>query len=676
QPHEAEQAFRAVVRIDPGAADALNNLGVLLGERMALEEAEATLGAAIRVDPGYAEAYNNLGLLLTRREHHAEAEAAFREAIRLRPAYREAYNHLGLLLERTNRESEAEAACREVLRLTSDAPVAYVRLGDFLYRHHRMDEAEEAYRAATRAAPRSEDAGRPDPCHIEAYNNLGMLLTDQGRHAEAEAVFQKALRLDAGHADTHARLGRLLHKGRRVIEAEAAFREALRLAPDSANFCFSLANTLIAQARFHEAEEWYRLARTLQPTTHLFLHSLLFQLMYHPDKSLDALMIDYRDYDERFVQPYRKAWLRCDNLPDPHRRLRVGYVSPDFRKHSINGFVEPLLARHDRSRFERYAYAELAGEDDVTVRYRGYMDHWIPTRGMTDEALTERIRADRIDILVDLAGHTSNGRLGVFARKPAPVSVTWLFGFTTGVSAIDYHVTDAIAAPPGSEPYFLERLWRLGRPALAYRPPPDMGEVSPLPALKRGHVTFGSFGRSIRMNHRVIMTWSRILLSVPDARLMIYSSQYQDDAMRQDLIGRFARYGIGAERLDVGCVSPAWDAMRGLDIGLDCFPHNSGITMAETLYMGIPAISLEERITGNGLGALMLHTLGLSAWIARTQEEYVEKAVALANDLPTLVRLRADLRVRMEKSPLMDEEGFARAMEDAYRAMWQRWCQS
>ncbi|MBF0180374.1 MAG: glycosyltransferase, partial [Magnetococcales bacterium] len=350
------------------------------------------------------------------------------------------------------------------------------------------------------------------------------------------------------------------------------------------------------------------------------------------------------------------------------------YVSPDFRKHSINGFVEPLLARHDKSQVEVYAYADLAAEDEVTLRYRQHADVWVAARGMTDAALAERIRADGIDILVDLGGHTANHRLGVFARKPAPVSVTWQYGFTIGVSAIDHHLTDWLAAPAGSEAFFLERPWRLDVPALVYRPSPEMGEVAPLPALERGYCTFGSFGRSIRIHYRVVRVWAAILRRLPEARLMIYSGDFREDAARKRVLEAFAGHGIAPERLEVGYCSPQWDTLRRMDICLDCFPYNSGITLVEGLCLGIPAVSMEERVTGNGGGAMMLRAIGHPEWVARTEEEYVEKAVAMAGDLPALARLRADLRQTLEQSPLMDEVGFARKVEGAYREMWRAWC--
>ena len=294
--------------------------------------------------------------------------------------------------------------------------------------------------------------------------------------------------------------------------------------------------------------------------------------------------------------------------------------------------------------------------------------------GMTDAALADRIRADGIDVLVELAGHTAHNRLRAFARKPAPVSLSWMgFGYTTGLGAIDYFLTDSASAPEGSEELFAERLWRLPTSAWAYRPAEGMGSVNALPALAGGHVTFGTLTRSVRINHRSIRVWSQILLRVARSRLVIDSGNYRDEGMRSALFEKFAVHGVAPERLAIGYHSPPWDVLSSMDIGLDCFPHNSGTTLFESLYMGVPFITLAGRPSVGRLGSSILHGVGHPEWIAANEEEYVEKAIELASDLPRLARLRAGLRTETEASPLRDEAGFARAVEAAYREMFKRW---
>ncbi|HEY8084266.1 MAG TPA: glycosyltransferase, partial [Methylophilaceae bacterium] len=258
---------------------------------------------------------------------------------------------------------------------------------------------------------------------------------------------------------------------------------------------------------------------------------------------------------------------------------------------------------------------------------------------------------------------------------PAPVSLHWLdFGYTTGLSAIDYYLTDGPTAPPGSEVYFAEQLWRLPTPAYAYRPMERMGEVGPLPAERKGHITFGTLTRAVRLNHKLIRVWSQILKAVPGSHLIINSGNFKSAAMQERVAEQFMAYGIDRDRLEIGHQSPPWDVLRSIDIGLDCFPHNSGTTLFETLYMGIPFVTLANRPSVGCLGTSILHGVGHAEWVAESEEGYIAKAVALAQDLPALAQLRGQLRQQMEQSPLMDEVGFARAVEQAYRQMWQRWC--
>jgi predicted O-linked N-acetylglucosamine transferase (SPINDLY family) len=299
----------------------------------------------------------------------------------------------------------------------------------------------------------------------------------------------------------------------------------------------------------------------------------------------------------------------------------------------------------------------------------------VPTSGLNDDALAQRIRDDQIDVLIDVAGHTLNNRLLVFARKPAPVSLHWLdYGYTTGLDAIDYYLTDEMTVPQGSEKFFAEKLWRLPV-SIVYRPAEGMGEVSELPALAKGHITFGTLTRAVRVNHRTIRVWAEILKLVPTSVLTLNSKDFQDESSRQGLIDRFSAHGIGADRLDVGFSSPPWDTLRNMDICLDCFPHNSGTTTIEGLYMGVPVVTMYSRPSVGTLGGSMLNALGLQHLIAQSEEEYVQKAVNLATDLQGLVTLRGELRGKMQTSLLMDERGFAQKVEDAYLQMWHNYVQ-
>ena len=332
------------------------------------------------------------------------------------------------------------------------------------------------------------------------------------------------------------------------------------------------------------------------------------------------------------------------------------------------------MTYHDMQAVEVYAYSEATVVDNFTERVKAVIPHFRSTVGMTDAAVVRMIRADQIDVLVDLAGHTGGNRLKVFACKPAPVSVSWIgFGYTTGLLAIDYYLTDATSAPEGSEHLFAERPWRMSRAPYVFRTDPTMGDVGALPSTERGYVTFCTLTRPVRVNHRVVYVWAEILRRLPNARLVVDSKGYSDDFTRERLIAQFVNAGIAPERLDIGYHSPPWDLMRSVDISLDCFPHNSGTTLFESLYMGVPYITLAGRPSVGRLGPSILQSVGHSEWIAITEDEYIELAVNLASDLPRLAQHRANLRGEMERSPLMDELGFTLELESTYREMFQIW---
>ena len=369
--------------------------------------------------------------------------------------------------------------------------------------------------------------------------------------------------------------------------------------------------------------------------------------------------------------------------PDPgfaldrsgERRLRVGYISADFRQHAVAWFAEPLLAAHDRACIELFCYAAVARPDSVTERFRALAEHWRGIAGLDDAAVAELIRRDGIDVLVDLTGHTAGSRLLVFARRPAPVQVAYLLGhgYTTGLSAMDAFLADAALAPPGAEALFSERLIRLSRIPLAYAPPDTMAEAGPLPAVANGFVTFGYFGRTGRLNDTVIASWSRILREVPRARLTLNSAPFREPAFGDLIATRFAAHGVDRDRLELIATVPqsaTWAAYGGIDIALDPFPHNAGTTTIEALWQGVPVVSLAGRPSVGRFGAMILHAVGMDNWVSDDIDGYVACAVTAATNLDKLTQVRAALRQRVADSPLCDAAGLARQVEAAYRALY------
>ena len=627
---EALPALWRAVELMPEDAEAHNNLGNEQRHLEQLDDAVASYRRALTLKPDFAVAHNNMGNALHDLGHFNDAVASYRRALTLKPDYAEASNNLGNPLGRLGQLDEALACFHRALQIKPDYADAHNNLGNALRELGQLDNAAASYCRALVLQPDDE----------HAHNNLGNVLRDMAQLDRAMESYQRALAIKPNFAEAHSNLGLALQDLGQIDDACDSFSRGLKI---SANEPGMFSN-------------------------------LLFALNYHPDKSAEEIFAAYRQFDEHFGQPLRAQWRPHSNHRHTARRLKVGYVSPDFRQHACVHFLEPLLAHHDKQAVEVYAYAELVKPDAASARFEGYVDHWVPTRGLSDEALAERIRADGIDILVDLAGHTAQNRLRVFARKPAPVSVSWLgFGYTTGLGAIDYYLSDAPSVPAGSEGLFAERPWRMRTPCYAFRPNSGMGEVNALPALERGYVTFGTLTRAVRINHHTIRVWSALLKAVPDSRLVIDSRNFTDAAVQTRLADKFAQHGISRERLQIGFHSPPWNVLRGMDIGLDCFPHNSGTTLFESLYLGVPFVTLAGRPSVGRLGSSILHGLGHPEWIASSEAQYIQIAADLAADLPRLAALRAGLRSEMQHSALMDETGFARHVEAAYQGMFDNW---
>jgi len=694
---EAERHYRAILQASPRQFDALHYLGVLQAQGERYDDAVTLIRRALKINPRSAEALANYGNVLRLSGRPAEALAACNKALALAPDHAGALTNRGAAMQALGRYAEALASYDRALALNPRSATALNNRGVVLKELQRLEDALASFDAALAITPSNAEAhcnrgnvlqelGRFEhalgsygqalairPGYPEALMNRGNALQELQRTEDALTDLRQAILLRPDYAEAHYNLGRAFKQQGKLDDAVASYRKALSLKPDFAEAHYSLGNALQDQGKLDDAIAGYRKALSLKPGYRDAHGNLLFCLNYHPDLPAEEIFAEYRRWNDSYARPLRGKSAHA-NSRGPLRRLRIGYVSPYLRLHSTRHFIEPLLAHHDKSRVEVFAYAEVPKEDAVSARFKGYVEQWRRTIGLNDDEVATLIRHDDIDILVDLAGHTTGNRLLVFARKPAPVQVSWLgYGYTTGMDAMDYLMADAAFAPAGCESLFAEKIVRL--PVFtAYRPAENMGETGALPALQAKGVTFGTLSRSVRINHRVIHAWAAILNRLPDARLVINSGNFRDAGMQARMREQFAARGIAAERLLIGYDSPPWDVLRRIDISLDCFPHNSGTTLFESLYLGVPLITLAERPSVGRLGSAILTALGHPEWIAMTEEEYEDKAVALATDIDRLVSLRAGLRDQMQRSALMDEPAFARSVEAAYREMWQKWC--
>jgi predicted O-linked N-acetylglucosamine transferase (SPINDLY family)/ADP-heptose:LPS heptosyltransferase len=519
-----------------------------------------------------------------------------------------------------------------------------------------------------------------EPNNPEAHYNLGLVLATLGRVVEAEASYRRGLALKPNAVDGHNNLGALLDSVGRYEEAEASYRRGIALAPGLPHLHNNLGVLFKESGRLAESIAVHRRVVALDPNLQGGRSNLLYTLNYDETVSPEALYAEHAAWGNSEAVRFPTAGSRFANTPEPTRRLRIGYVSGDFRHHSVAFFFGPLLEAHDRAAVEVFLYSNDVRDDAMTAQLKPRADHWVPIFPLSDELAAARIREDAIDILIDLSGHTNHNRMTLFARKPAPLAVTWLgYPNTTGLKAIDYRFTDAVADPSGeADRQHTERLVRLAPSFLCYRAPEEAGAIAPLPALAAGHVTFGSFNNVAKLSPGTVAVWARLLREVPDARLLLKASQFKDAATRERVTASFAAAGIGRERVIV--LPPQRTTAEHLaiygrvDIALDPLPYNGTATTCEALWMGVPVVTLRGERHASRVGASILTAVGLDHLIAPTPDAYVAIAAKLARDRDALATLRASLRERMRSSPLCDGAGFARAVEQAYRTMWRDWC--
>jgi predicted O-linked N-acetylglucosamine transferase (SPINDLY family) len=632
-----------------------------------LERAEALYRDILARQPGFADALQMLGVIVARREDYATALELIGKAIAIAPNQAGYHYNLAKVQEASGDNAAAERSYREAIRLAPDNFSAWLNLAGVML---RLSDPEAAAKIANEAL-------RLQPNSIAALNNLGLALSRLDTHFDqAELIFRHALKLDPALPDTYVNLARLYSTEDRNEEATRLLRKAVELAPTMAEAYNNLSSTLKFEGRLDEALACSRKALELQPDASA--HSnLLFNLNYHPAIGPEEVFREHVAWAARYAagaQPGRTAYA---NDPGPDRPLRIGYLSPDFRKHPVATFIKPIIAAHDRQRFTVYCYANVMKHDDTTRWFADHTDHWRDIYGLPDARVDDLIRADRIDILVELAGHTSGNRLQLMARRPAPVQASYL-GYlgTTGLSGIDYKLTDAVTDPPGlTEAYHTERLVRLPHGMWCYSPPGDAPPVTATPAVGKGRVTFASFNNSAKVTREVVAVWARILHAVPTARLLMMTKG--GGSVHDFYHEEFARHGIPPARLDLRARIPFQEylALHGeVDIALDPFPYTGGTTTCHCLWMGVPVLTLPGQRAFSRSSAGILATLGLTDWVADSEDGYVAIAAAKAADVAGLQALRADLRRRMQDSPLTDAGVFTRGLEACYKDMWRAWC--
>ena len=598
-----------------------------------------------------------------------EACELYRGAVAAAPGYGRAHLNLGIGLQALG-EAEAAIASYEAA-LAIDAADAYANynLGRLLYARGALARAERLLRSALERKPEFS----------EARVVLSNVYDSQGNLAAAAAALEEALRRRPDFAGAWYNYGDVLLRLDRRTEAEVAFRRSIEIDPTFLPALHLLGNMLRADSRIGEALEAFGAARKLDPERFDLESMELHALNLSDEISEEALSARHRAFGARLENAFPPRFAPFGNSRDPERRLRIGYVSSDFNLHPVAWFMIPVLERHDRRALEIYCYSTSTKTDDATRQLEDRADAWRHAAKTSDPELADRINRDAIDILVDLTGHAGAMRLGVFAEQPAPVQVTWL-GYlnTTGLTRVQYRLCDSSTDPAGlTDHLHTETLVRLPNSQWCYRPVSAIDPVTEPPFRRNNLITFGSFNHAPKLSPTVRRLWCEILTRLPESRLVVVG--LPEGHARDRLLQNFQAAGIAPTRLTIVPRVPLDQYFRwfnAVDVALDSTPYSGGTTTCDALWMGVPVVTSPGSRSVSRSAASILSTVGLSAWIAPTPEDYVRLAVEFAREKTAIVQLRASLRGRMRDSPLMDEAGFARHLEEAYRGMWRCWCEN
>ncbi len=727
----AETLYRRILGSNPGHADCLHNLGILVFQTGRADEAVTLLERAAAAAPASAEIGNTLGNVLGSLKRHDQAIAAFHRAIAANPADAGASNNLGTLYHEQGKLAEAADAFARAVELDPTLASARANLGGTLMAMGRTADAIPHFRAAANLrpedaglhrslgaalnaagepasalaafdralalAPRMAEAhyGRGEalvglgrngdaieafdraialrPGYAEAFSDLGVALQKMGRTADSVAAYRKAIAANPRLAEAYANLGAALRIAGKLDEAMKCLHKTIALDPEHAAAHATLGGVLRDQGRIDEGVAAYRKALAMNPGLVEPHNSLLMTLHYHPGSSRETIFAEYGRWNARHAAPISRRHQRPPLAIGADGRVRVGMISGDFRRHPVGYMMAGAIKHLDRRTFDVVLYSNSVKSDDVTERLRAAATEWVPVVKLSDDALAERVREDGIHILFDLAGHTRANRLLAFARGPAPIQVL-AGGFfdTTGMDVMDYVISDAIETPPGAEAWFTEQVIRMPDGYICYDPPTYAPEVASLPAAASGRLTFGCFNNLAKINDDVVDLWCRVLRRVEDSRLILKTGPLDEPGVRERYHRLFGERGIGAERIDLQGFAPhaeLLDTYNAVDIALDPFPYSGGLTTCEALWMGVPVLTLPGPTFAGRHSASHLTNVGRADWIVDSPDAYVEKAEAWADDIDGLAALRAGLRERTRTSPLCDGPRYARNLETALRRM-------
>lgn len=667
KPVDAANAYAHALKIRPDLLAVHYNLAETLRGLGRMAEAEQSYRRTVELDPAHYAAWGNLGNTLLAQGRRDEAEACMRRTVALQPGLAAGHAALANVLRDLGRLEESAVSCRRALELEPGNYDSLNNLGNVLYDQARYPEAIAQYQLALQA--------KPDYHH--AYNNLGNAFHALGKLEEAERCLRRAVEIKPDYYEAHNNLARTLLIQAKPHDAVASCRLALQIRPDYENAFSNMGNALLHLGDLAGAAASFRRALELKPDFQLANSILLFCLSHMEDMDAATLLAEHRAYAARYEAPLLQRRRPHANTKDPERKLQVGFLSGDFRGHAVSFFLEPVLAAlAGYPGLELHAYSNHPVEDAATQRMRGHVAHWARVDGLTEPELAARIQSDGIDILIDLSGHTGQNRMIALAHKPAPLQATWIgYPGTTGLEAMDYYLADRHFLPHRLfDAQFVEKIVHLPAYA-AFQPLAEAPAVSPLPALRNGHFTFGSFNRLTKISPAAVQLWSKLLLAVPGSRMVL--AALPGASSFPVLAGHFARAGVPPERLSFhahGEMKRYLELHAQVDLCLDTVAYTGGTTTLHALWMGVPTLTIEGKLPARRLGAVIARHAGLEEFVARDAEDFVRKGLHWAGNAKELQALRASMRKRFAASPMGQPALVAAGLENALRTMWRQWC--
>lgn len=628
---------------------------------------------ALSLDSQRPDAWTLLGSLNRARGDYAQAEISYRIAMILMPNYADPYFNMTILFRHLKETQKAIDSAKKTAYLNAAWYKPLTELAAEMQQQNNRPKAIALYEVALQAQPLS----------LEILSTLGDTYYYHEQIDKAILCYLRIITISPEHAIFYHNLGLPLMGKHDFFKAERAFYHAFVLMPQHSTLNSSLAHCYLVMGDIENALKYYRQSLALDPGNHRANNSMLLALNFSNKLSPQEIFVEHLAWARRYADPLIDEIKVHLNPRSPGKKLRIGYMSGDLWWHVAIHFLEPILLQTDRNRFEVFLYHTSPKEDHITARLKSYHYHWRDVASYTDEALCDKIRDDGIDILVEISGHTQNNRLLVMARKPAPVQISWIgYPNTTGLSVIDYKITDAYFDPPGgfADAINSEKLIRMPHSGWCYRPFQELESSPPLPpAIQKGYVTFGCLNRITKTTEETLALFAKILRAVPNSRLFMRDNPLGNEAYRKKFIKFFNDWGITEDRFEMTerlVYSQYYKSYYHVDVSLDAFPYNGGGTTCDSLWMGVPVISLEGKNFVSRMGVSFLSNVGIPELIAKTQDEYFAIAVRLATDLDYLHMIRQRLvREKILQTPLMDSKTFVKDLEWAYQKIWQRWCE-